>query len=134
MRKITPRYELVQVSSEVMNGEVCPLGFPAQSVLSVRRNRSYIEGISRGNPGRLHVMGVNGPEVDWPPEIEFSYQKREAGVPFPYRDNVARNEASYIMGSRGGKILLDSRAAKGKFTGSLDGAACPQKILGICGR
>ena len=124
MRKITPQgTNWFKYPSEVMNGEVCPLsGSPRNPFCPSGATDLYIEGISSREPCRLHVMGVNGPEVDWPPEIELFLSETGSRSSVSHIEITSpRNEASYIMGSRGGKILLDSKGGEGEIYWFVDG-------------
>ena len=128
IRKITfPGTSWFKYPSEVKKGEVCPLsGSPRNSLCPTGAADIFIEGISSREPCRLHVMGNNGPEVRWPPEIELFLSGRESkkGVSL-IEITSPRNNASYMIGSRGGKILLNSKGGEGEIYWFVDGELCP---------
>ena len=128
MRKITPPgTNWFEYPSEVKKGEVCPLsGSPRNSLCPRGVIDIFIEGLSSREPCRLHVMGDNGPEVRWPPEIELFLSDREIERTVSMIEITSpRNNASYIMGSGGGKILLNSKGGEGEIYWFVDGGLCP---------
>ncbi|MDY9921223.1 MAG: penicillin-binding protein 1C [Synergistota bacterium] len=128
MRKITPPgTNWFEYPSEVKNGEVCPLsGSPRNPFCPTGVTDIYIEGLSSREPCRLHVMGNNGPEVSWSPEIELFFSDSESKSAVSMIEITSpRNNASYTMGTRGGKILLNSKGGAGEIYWFVDGELCP---------
>lgn len=124
MRKITPPgTSWFEYPSEVKKGEVCPLsGSPRNSLCPTGTTDIYIEGISSREPCRLHVMGDKGPEVRWPPEIELFLSDNESSLAVSLIEITSpRNNASYIMGSGGGKVLFNSKGGEGEIYWFVDG-------------
>lgn len=71
-------------------------------------------------------MGDNGPKVRWPPEIELFLSDREIERTISLIEITSpRNNASYIMGNGGGKILLNSKGGEGEIYWFANGGLCP---------
>ncbi len=129
MRKITPPgSNWFEYPSEVKNGEVCPLsGSPRNQFCPAGMTDIFIEGLSSREPCRLHVMGNNGPEVRWPPEIELFFSGSESRSAVSVIEITSpKNNASYIVRSGGGKILMNSKGGEGEIYWFVDGELCPR--------
>lgn len=128
MRKIAPPgTEWFEYPPEVKCGDVCPLsGSPRNSFCPTGASGLFIEGISSREPCALHVMGDNGPEVLWPPEIGLFLSESESGQSFSRIEITSpKNNASYIMESGGGKMIFDSKGGEGEVFWFVDGELCP---------
>ncbi|MDD4159407.1 MAG: penicillin-binding protein 1C [Synergistaceae bacterium] len=127
MRKIVPPGTgWFEYPPEVKKGEVCPLsGAPRNSLCPNGVTDLFIQGVSSREPCKLHVMGSNGVEIRWPPDIELFLSEREKTKTVSLIEIASpMNNAAYKMKESGGKILLTSKGGKGEIYWFVDGELC----------